>query len=127
MQLIDRLGVGEVMRVPSDQLSSPTHAPFLAAAIAALPGEVRGLLHIAGGEVIDRYRFAVQAATALGLAARLLQPVQTSELGQRARRPLQAGLKVARLAALGLAAGPLDEALAEIREQRQQRDQAPGR
>ena len=126
MQLIDRLGAGEVMRVPDDQVSSPTYAPFLAGTIAALLGEVRGLLHVAGGEVMDRYSFAIRAATALGLDTRLLQPVRTSQLGQRAMRPLQAGLKVARLSALGMPPGPLDGALAAVREQRRQLAAAPG-
>jgi dTDP-4-dehydrorhamnose reductase len=122
MQLIDRLGAGEVMRVPGDQVSSPTYAPFLAGAIAALPEEVHGLLHVAGGEVMDRHTFAFLAATALGFDTRLLRPMQTSELGQRARRPLKAGLSVDRLRALGIPPPSLEVALREIASSRASSD-----
>ena len=114
MQLIERLGSGATMRVPVDQVSSPTWAPFLGETIAALAAGVTGVIHVAGGEVMDRVAFAVRAAGALGLDPRLIEPIRTSELGQRARRPLDAGLRVARLASLGITPPALDVALAEV-------------
>jgi dTDP-4-dehydrorhamnose reductase len=117
MQLIDRLGAGQPMRVPSDQVSSPTPAPFLGEAIAGLATTASGLLHVAGAEVMDRAAFAVRAARVLGLDPGLIVPVQTSQLGQRARRPLRAGLRVERLRSLGLCPPTLDAALAEVAAQ----------
>jgi len=114
MQLIDRAGAGQPMQVPSDQISSPTPAPFLGAAIARLATTASGLLHVAGAEVLDRARFAARAAAALDLDPGLVVPVMTSQLGQRARRPLRAGLRVERLRSLGLAPPDLDAALAEV-------------
>lgn len=125
MQLLARLGRGERMRVPRDQASSPTYAPDLAVAIAELcePGAASRLaglpapqvVNVAGPEVLDRYTFAVRAARALGLDAGLLDAVDTAALGQKAPRPLRAGLRVDRLRRLGLVMRPLDEALAALR------------
>ncbi len=127
MQLLARLGKGERMRVPADQRSSPTYAPDLGAALAALcepgiPARLAGLpapqvLNVVGPEVLDRHTFAVRAARALGLDPGLLDAVDTAALGQRAPRPLRAGLRTDRLRALGLGMRPLDEALADLRAQ----------
>jgi dTDP-4-dehydrorhamnose reductase len=116
MQLLARLGAGERMRVPVDQVSSPTYAPDLGAAIAALASrrEVTGVLNVVGPDVLDRVAFAERAARALGLDQRLIDPVTTPSLGQRARRPLRAGLRVDRLASLGIEMRGVDTALADV-------------
>jgi dTDP-4-dehydrorhamnose reductase len=116
MQLLTRLRAGERMPVPVDQLSSPTYAPDLGAAIAALAGrpEVTGVLNVVGPDVLDRVAFAVRAARALRLDERLVDPVTTASLGQRARRPLRAGLRVDRLRALGIPMRGVDAALADF-------------
>lgn len=116
MQLRERLGAGERMRVPVDQVSSPTYAPDLGAALAALAPrrEVAGVLNVVGPDVLDRLSFAVACARALGLDERLLDPVLTASLGQRARRPLRAGLRNDRLRALGVVMRGVDGALADM-------------
>lgn len=114
MQLVERLGAGEPMRVPQDQVSSPTYAPFLGEAIAELAARASGILNVAGPEVMDRFAFATRAASALGLDPRLVVPVRTAELGQRARRPLRAGLRVDRLRSLGISPPALEAALADV-------------
>jgi dTDP-4-dehydrorhamnose reductase len=126
MQLLARLGAGERMRVPADQVSSPTYAPDLAEALADLcgpdlPRRLAGfapapqVLNVVGPDTMDRYAFAVRAARALGLPADLIDPVETATLNQRARRPLRAGLRIDRLRALGVAMRGVDEALAHLR------------
>jgi dTDP-4-dehydrorhamnose reductase len=116
MQLLARLGAGERMRVPVDQISSPTYAPDLGEAIAALADrpDVCGILNVVGPDVLDRVAFAAAAARALGLDERLVDPVTTASLGQRARRPLRAGLRIDRLRALGLPVRGVDAALADF-------------
>jgi dTDP-4-dehydrorhamnose reductase len=116
MQLRERLGAGQRMRVPLDQLSSPTYAPDLAAAIVALAPrrEVAGVLNVVGPDVVDRLAFAVAAARALGLDEGLLDPVTTASLGQRARRPLRAGLRIDRLRGLGIPMRGVHDALADL-------------
>ncbi len=93
--LIDRLEKGESIRVPNDQIATPTYAPNLAAAATEL-GEsaLSGIYHVSGPDLVDRYRFALAAAEAFGCPADPLRGVPTEDLGQAAPRPKQAGLIV---------------------------------
>lgn len=95
------LAAGETLRVPVDQVASATYAPSLAAAVVelALAG-AQGIFHVAGPEAVGRYELAREAAAVFGLNASLIEPVPTSELGQPARRPLNAGLRVEKAAAM---------------------------
>lgn len=105
-QLRQRLGQGERMQVPYDQVSSPTYNEDLAArTLDLLERKATGVWHVAGPDVMDRFSFARLAAEAFGLDATLVKPVATSELYQPARRPLKAGLQIEKLnAAFGLGA-----------------------
>ncbi len=100
-QLADRLGRGEAMRVPDDQVSSPTYNRDLADALVALvdAGTV-GVVNVAGPDIVDRAAFARELAELMGLDPGLIEPVPTAALGQTAPRPLDAGLRIDRLLAL---------------------------
>lgn len=95
MQVIKRLGAGEAMRVPNDQYGSPALADNLAEGIISLLrlGKT-GIYNVAGSDFMDRYSFALLIADVFGLDKRLISPIDTSSLGQKARRPLKAGLVV---------------------------------
>jgi dTDP-4-dehydrorhamnose reductase len=94
-QLATRLGRGEPMTVPADQVSSPTYNRDLAAAVVGLlDAGTRGVVNVAGPEILDRAAFARRLATAMGLDPGLVVPKTTAELGQEAARPLDAGLEV---------------------------------
>jgi dTDP-4-dehydrorhamnose reductase len=100
-QMLRRARAGEVMRVPADQRSSPTYNEDLAAAsLALIERGFHGIVHVAGPEVMDRHAFALRVCQVFELDAALLTPVTTAELGQRARRPLNAGLRIDRVRAL---------------------------
>ena len=100
-QLLRRLRAGERMRVPADQVTSPTYNVDLAAATVELVERgAGGIFHVAGETVVDRYAFARQACEVFGLDASLIEPVTTAALAQRAARPLQAGLRVDRVRAV---------------------------
>ena len=87
------LRAGKNIRVPNDQIGSPTYAPNLAEAAAALAQSgAAGLFHLCGPDQVDRLAFAREAAAAFGLDGSLLSGVATPELGQPARRPLNAGM-----------------------------------
>lgn len=92
-RLLTSLREGRRVRVPQDQVGTPTYAPNLAAAVVELvaSGE-RGLFHIAGPGRVSRYDFACAAAQQFHLDVSLIEPVSTPELEQPAPRPLQAGL-----------------------------------
>ncbi len=118
VRLVDRLRRGERMKVPADQLGSPTWAPNLADVTVALgQGRARGLFHVVGSEVMDRFAFAALAARTFGLDPGLLEPVTTDSLNQLARRPLRAGMiptKAER--ATGIATIGAAEALRRMKE-----------
>ena len=103
-QVLKRGRAGERMTVPADQLSSPTYVEDLAAASRALVAKhERGVFHVAGPEVVDRGEFAREICRVFDLDAGLVAPVTTASLKQKAPRPLTAGLKIGRVAALGVA------------------------
>lgn len=92
------LSSGTTMRVPTDQLATPTYNHDLAAATLALLREGHsGLFHAAGPTMLSRIDFARLACQLLALDPALLIPLTTPELNQRAARPLIAGLDSTRL------------------------------
>jgi dTDP-4-dehydrorhamnose reductase len=100
-QVLKRARAREPIRVPSDQRSSPTYNPDLAAAtVELIEQDFRGVLHVAGPVVLDRLAFALEVCAAFGLDAGLVAGVTTESLRQPARRPLNAGLAVDRARAL---------------------------
>ncbi|BBB90410.1 MAG TPA: SDR family oxidoreductase [Methylomusa anaerophila] len=101
MQLIRNLSNNKAMKVPIDQISSPTYCPNLANMIKeSCDLNLVGVYNMVGGDVIDRYSFAAKAAKILNLNPNLVLPVETKTLGQVAKRPLRAGLKADKIAAL---------------------------
>lgn len=116
-QLLRRLRAGERMRVPADQMSSPTYNADLAAASVELAASGQaGLWHVAGPECLGRHEFARHACRVFELDETLLVPVATAELGQRAARPLRGGLCIER--ALAALATPLRGPEAGLRAMR---------
>ena len=67
-QVLKRARAREPIRVPSDQRSSPTYNPDLAAAtVELIEQDFRGVLHVAGPVVLDRLAFALEVCAAFGL------------------------------------------------------------
>jgi dTDP-4-dehydrorhamnose reductase len=99
-RLADTLKAGRVLRVPTDQIGSPVYAPNLAQAVVELAlADAQGIYHVAGPQRVSRYEFACEAARVFRLEESLIQGVVTSELGQPAPRPLDAGMVVEKAAA----------------------------
>jgi dTDP-4-dehydrorhamnose reductase len=94
-RMAERLEAREEVRVPVDQVGNPTWAPNLAEAICELISEKkRGIYNVAGSDRMNRFEFALVVARFLGLKEKLLRPVKTADLGQAAKRPLNAGFKL---------------------------------
>jgi len=117
-QLVDRLRAGQRLRVPADQVITPTPAADLAGAIVELVDRsARGIFHAAGPEILPRPEFARRAAQTFGLDAALLDLRTTAELGLAAPRPLRAGLRTDKLRAfLGHGLSHSVDALAAMRD-----------
>lgn len=98
MQVVKRLKAGEAMRVPNDQYGSPTFADNLAEGIISLIelGKT-GIYNVAGSDFMDRHSFALLIAELFDLDKRFITPIDTPSLGQKAKRPLKAGLIVEKI------------------------------
>jgi len=95
MGLINNLKSGDFMKVPYDQIGSPTYANNMIQAVKELiEADKTGIYHVAGTDVMDRYTFAKNVAEIFELDENLLIPVTTNQLNQKAKRPLKAGMKV---------------------------------
>jgi dTDP-4-dehydrorhamnose reductase len=94
MQVLEKLGQGEVMTVPQDQMGNPTHVWNLAQATAELLEQgASGVYNLTGTSWLPRSDFARAIAEKIGADPHLIRPVATSSLGQAAPRPLNGGLK----------------------------------
>ncbi len=95
MGLIRRLKQGAVVKVPRDQVGTPTYAPNLCRVVKELVELGKeGIYNVAGPDLMNRYQFALAVAETFELDKSLIVPVSTAELGQKAPRPLNGGLKI---------------------------------
>jgi dTDP-4-dehydrorhamnose reductase len=116
-QLMRNCRSGQGMRIPADQVSSPTYNEDLAQATVELcERDLGGVYHLAGDGVLDRFAFARLACEVFGLDPSYLTPVATAMLGQKAPRPLKGGLTIAK--ARGVLATPLRSPEAGLRAMR---------
>lgn len=93
----ENLKNGQPIRVVTDQYNNPTLAEDLATGTELVIREqVKGLLHIAGAEYVNRYEFAVKVAQHCGYPVELITPITSDQLPQLAPRPQLGGLKIDR-------------------------------
>ncbi len=85
LRVISTLKNNQIIRVPQDQIGSPTLANDIAEASCRLV-EVgaQGLFHTTGIDCMNRYQFALKVAEVFGLQTDTLLPVMTSEFNQAA-------------------------------------------
>lgn len=95
MGLIKNLKNCDFIKVPCDQIGSPTYVNNMVQAVKELvEADKTGIYHVVGTDVMDRYIFAKNVAEIFELDENLLIPITTNQLGQKAKRPLKAGMKV---------------------------------
>lgn len=118
MQILKNSGRVASMKVPNDQFSSPTYAQDLAHGVRELVEQgLQGTFNLAGSEVMDRYEFAKVICSVFNLEQKLILPVTTIELRQKALRPLKAGLKVDKAAKIpGIILSSPEAGLRKMRE-----------
>ncbi len=102
-----------IVKVVDDEHATPTYAPHLAAAVAALlPVAESKLYHIRGPEALTYYEFAARIFAFAGLPVESLKRISSRELNLPAPRPQRAVLGMARYFAHGLRRlPPLDDAI----------------
>jgi dTDP-4-dehydrorhamnose reductase len=93
--VVDALRRGEPRALFTDELRCPIWSGELAAALLELATlDYRGLLHVAGPEVIHRYALGLELADYFGLDASLITPALSAESGLN--RPLDCTLNCSR-------------------------------
>jgi dTDP-4-dehydrorhamnose reductase len=119
-KVLDRLDRGEPMKLFTDQKRNPILADDVArAVIAAIEGDICGLYHVGGRDVVTRYEFGQLVCRSFGYAEDLLVPVRMQDFAYTARRPLDSTLDTTRfIRATGFAPLPLTEALAALARRR---------
>lgn len=92
--VLRQLRAGTRVRVPEDQISTPTFNRDLAAVTLDLvKAGASGVVHVAGPELMSRLALAQRIAAFFNQDPTLIDGVATKALGQRASRPLQSGLR----------------------------------
>lgn len=91
--LIDKLTAGEEVHIVTDQFGNPTLARNAAKALWNLIQiNCMGVYNVCGREIVDRYRFAMSIAKKFNLSTKLIQPIPSEILNQKAVRPKEIGL-----------------------------------
>lgn len=119
MQVWERFQGDNSMRVPNDQWGNPTLVDYLAeVSVRLVQMGAQGTFNVVGKDRMPRSEFARALTREMALDPDLIIAVPTSELGQRAPRPLQGGLKTDKLEWI-LGTEPLDlsESLKRFRRQ----------
>ncbi len=119
-RLLAELQAGRRVKVPSDQVSSPTYVADLAEAACDLAEKgCAGLYHVAGSQRASRFVLARAVADVFGLDAGLIVATPSSLLGQTAPRPLSAGLEVEKMRReLGWAPAGFGDGLARMKKEK---------
>lgn len=114
--LLARLAAGEPVRVPADQLRTPTYAPDLADGIAALVTRRRsGVYNVTGRELLLVHDFARKIARHFDFDETLISTTSTAALHPEHPRPLRAGLLILKAETeLGYRPRPLTAALDDL-------------
>ncbi|MCK5233725.1 MAG: SDR family oxidoreductase [Candidatus Aenigmarchaeota archaeon] len=98
IQVIRNLSNNLKMNVANDQFGSPTYANNMVQIVKELVGlNKTGLYNVVGRDVMDRYSFAKKVTGVFGLNADLIAPTTTDKLGQKAKRPMKAGMKTTKV------------------------------
>lgn len=118
--LIKRIKRNEMVRAPCDQITTPTYAPDLARVVLRLAEENRsGIYNVAGSSLISRFEFALLVAEIFGLDKNLISGVKTEELSQKAKRPLNGGLRIDKISReLNIHMPTVKEGLISMRKER---------
>jgi dTDP-4-dehydrorhamnose reductase len=90
-QILRHWTEGKAVHLFTDQYRSPILVQQLACALLELAeSSFRGILHLGGGERIDRWHFGLELAELKGISQDLILPVKMDELSSGAKRPRDA-------------------------------------
>jgi len=91
--MIEKLGKGETVKFPANEIRTPIDVVTLGSALAELAGSgYGGIVHLSGNTRINRYEMAIQIAETLGLPTGLVEGTDSNALEGRAPRPNDASM-----------------------------------
>ncbi len=91
--LISELKNGNEVKIVDDQINNPTFIEDLVQGINKIVEfKKQGIYNIGGKEFLSRFDFANKVAAYFNLDEKLINKIKTSELNQKANRPLNSGL-----------------------------------
>ncbi|MFH2096364.1 MAG: SDR family oxidoreductase [Bacteroidota bacterium] len=92
IRTIENLKQGQEIKAVDDQYRMPTLAEDLAdACIAAALKKATGIYHISGNDMMSIYELCSKTAKFFGFDSKLIRPVPTISLNEKARRPARTG------------------------------------
>jgi dTDP-4-dehydrorhamnose reductase len=115
--VLERARQGQPLRVVVNEVSSPTYASDLAAAIAQLVITASyGIYHLVNEGYASRWQFARTALDQAGFGAVPIEPIALAEFARASRPPQYAVLRNTTGARLGIRLRPWQQALAAFLE-----------
>ncbi len=95
--IIENLEQGKKIRVVTDQWNSPTLNINLSQMVfEAVEKDLEGIYHMAGGDRISRYEFAIEIASIFGFDRDLIEKISMEDIRWKARRPRDSSLDVSK-------------------------------
>jgi len=92
---------GEVFKVFTDQLRTPTYVEDLASAIVSIiDNKANGIFHISGVDQLSPYEMVIKMADLFGLNKELILPINQNDLKEKALRPPFTGFDISKAKAL---------------------------
>ncbi|MFQ5602920.1 MAG: dTDP-4-dehydrorhamnose reductase [bacterium] len=96
--LVDKLSKNEPVRIVTDQYGHPTLADDLAQTIRKIVElKKTDLFHVVGPDYLSRFDFALKLAELFNFNRDLIAPIKTTDLNQKAPRPLNSRFKLDKL------------------------------
>lgn len=117
--LVDKLSKQEPVRIVDDQVGHPTLVDDLALAIRRITERRKaGIYHVTGRECVSRFSFALELADVFGFDKSLISQIKTSDLKQKAPRPLMSNFDLKKLhTEVGLELSDVREGLLKFKQQ----------
>jgi dTDP-4-dehydrorhamnose reductase len=96
--LVKKLRTGEKVSVVTDQKNNPTYVDNIVQQVLSLCDKNKeGLYHITGSESLSRYEFSLKIADVFDLNPDLINPINSVELHQLAKRPTVVNMSIAKV------------------------------
>lgn len=92
LQIVNKLRLGQAVKVVSDIRYNPTYVENLAEVTADLASGAGGIYHVVGADTVARAEFARRAARAFGLDESLIEGVPGAQFQSPTPRPKESGL-----------------------------------